>query len=582
MRYGRASRRRLCRRAFTLIELQIVVVIVGFLFAVMLPALMRVGHPVPQQAPVHTGGRGAVRMPGALPILDAARVDMRLDAAERRVGLDVYSHYVAHCQAHYVVSKPGPVVVRLEIPFPEGTTDARDVWLGMRTAAGLVEPNGVAYSLTGIRWQGVLPGGSAEFEARYTTHGGETFEFHLPRAARTHQADVRVEIQGAPSFVIPDRSLQPTTTAGSTLSWHLTNLVTEYPLVIDLPAADSPLGRASRLFQLAGLALLLFGAGFWYLGDLRRPGALDDFRWGHFLLLALTYCTFFVVFAVLGFHDELPLGWSLAVAAVVALPLLLLHGSRILGWRFALADLLPLAAFTIALAVVGIYGGGWRDYIFLAAAVACTGYVTATFPAWSAGRQAAKERRELATTCRLTTERLEPLVKAAREVTQLAAGALASPDPAGLDWEREHVEADMRELEGLLTASDEIMTNLRAARRPSYPREFAQQVVGERDWQEERYPVAIAALRRSTGSLLARRDRLQTGSPGACHCVVCGQPGGDARYCGACGTPRPQELACTRCDRALVVPAHVALATSQLPLHCPCCGDELPTGQIAA
>ena len=55
----------------------------------------------------------------------------------------------------------------------------------------------------------------------------------------------------------------------------------------------SPTGRAILFLRLAGLAVLLFGLGFIYLNDLKEPGRLDSFRWGHFLLLALTYSLFF-------------------------------------------------------------------------------------------------------------------------------------------------------------------------------------------------------------------------------------------------------------------------------------------------
>ena len=49
------------------------------------------------------------------------------------------------------------------------------------------------------------------------------------------------------------------------------------------------------LFRFVGLAVLLFGAGFWYLSEQHKPGALNGFRWSHFLLLATIYSLFFVI-----------------------------------------------------------------------------------------------------------------------------------------------------------------------------------------------------------------------------------------------------------------------------------------------
>ena len=389
------------RRAFTLIELLVVVVIVGVIFSIVLPALLRAGRARPAEPPAAArpaDGDAVARRPppgppGTWPVLDAADVALDLEVTHQRIGLEVYTRTLARAEARYVVRAAAPGPVRLEVPFPAGTVEARDVALRMETPTGTAELPGVRFGPGGMSWTGVLPRDPLVVHAAYTTRSGETFEYRLPSAARTRAAAIDVAIAGEPRFTVPDRSLQPTSVEGARLAWRVRDLVADRPVVIALPAADSPLGRAARLFQLAGLALLAFGAGFWYLGDLRSPGALDDFRWGHFLLLALTYCTFFVAFAVLGFHGQVPTGWALAASAAVSLPLLLLQASRIRGARFALRDALPLAAGSVGLAIAGVYGEAWRDYVFLAAGLAAMAYVTATYPAWAAGREAQAERR---------------------------------------------------------------------------------------------------------------------------------------------------------------------------------------------
>lgn len=391
-------RKRHGRPAFTLIELTVVVVIVSFLFAVIIPLFLRPGHKKPPAPGTEAAQQHLVRRPPApraglptadLPELDGVAATIQLIVSEQRVGIDVFTHYDAHYHARFLVRRPGEGPIRLEVPFPEGTIEARDVALRMETPAGLREPTGVGYGPAGIRWVGAPPAVVTPFEVDFVTRGGDTFAYNLPPAARTRSLDVSVEIAGASGFVVPDSSLQPTSVGPGGLQWRMRNLVTDRPLRIALPVADTPLGRAMHLFRLAGVALLLFGAGFWYLGDLRKPGQLNDFRWGHFLLLALTYCTFFVTFAVLEFHGHLATPWSLALAAGISLPLLLLHVSRILGRRFALRDVLPLASVTFGLVVTGVYGSAWRDYVFLVAGVAAVAFVTTTFPAWRAGREAA-------------------------------------------------------------------------------------------------------------------------------------------------------------------------------------------------
>ncbi|MEO6595896.1 MAG: prepilin-type N-terminal cleavage/methylation domain-containing protein [Planctomycetota bacterium] len=80
------------------------------------------------------------------------------------------------------------------------------------------------------------------------------------------------------------------------------------------------------MLRLAGVAVLLFGAGFWYMVELHEAGRLDQFRLGHFLP-ALNYSLFFAVFAVLG-SREVNARVAVTVAALVSYALLALHPRR--------------------------------------------------------------------------------------------------------------------------------------------------------------------------------------------------------------------------------------------------------------
>ena len=71
------------------------------------------------------------------------------------------------------------------------------------------------------------------------------------------------------------------------------------------------------------------GRGFWDLSEGQPPGRLDDFRWGHFLLLALNYLMFFGIFAVLAYQGSPRV--ALTTAALVSLPLLTLDDRQATG-----------------------------------------------------------------------------------------------------------------------------------------------------------------------------------------------------------------------------------------------------------
>ncbi|MBI5883808.1 MAG: hypothetical protein HZB91_11980, partial [Elusimicrobia bacterium] len=179
---------------------------------------------------------------------------------------------------------------------------------------------------------------------------------------------------------IPQYGLQPTSIEGASVSWASTNLVSDRDIIVEIPEARGPLGKVSLLFRFVGLAVLLFGAGFWYMNEKLSPGRLDNFGWGNFTLLTLTYCLFFVNFAVLGYHGDIETWPALAAAALTSLPLLVLHVSRLIDLRFALTRTLPLAGLTLGLVVNGVYGGGVRDYVFMGAAYIVIAYLALTFP----------------------------------------------------------------------------------------------------------------------------------------------------------------------------------------------------------
>ena len=347
--------------------------------------------------------------------------------------------------------------------------------------------------------------------------------------------------------------------------------------------ASEPTGssQAARLVQLAGVAVLLFGAGFWYLAELRRPGQLERFRLGQFLLLALTYSLFFVTFAVLDAR-----GWTMTqavgTAALVSYPLVAMHVATIVGWRFALTAALPLTAWTTGIVVNGACGGDLRSLIYLAMLAGAVAFLTWSQPRLLRGIEAHRASLE-----RQLGHEVERLTTRCADLRTELAGArrllrnTADDDGHGLHrWLEQRVADGERLLdqsEALCRARDALPgTTPRAARHRACAQSLATAA-----FLRDRLPQAIAALAATAANLARHRERHATQAAptaAASHCTGCGHANAtDARYCATCGRPAAIRRECPRCAQVLHLPTHLLgerAGDQRLETHCPRCGER--------
>ncbi len=554
------------RSAFTLIELMLVVAFFAVLCAILIPSFLRSREKTRAKAqPEATILQEPApdRPGGLLPVLRLGRVELELSTRVEQVGLDAVRRYDLTHQGSYELEAPAGQLTRLELPFPREASELREASLRFVVDGQSVEPKGASFTLSEAVWVGELPEGLQRVELSYAASGSDCLVYQLPLAARLRSLQVTVKSSDLSQLRVAAWSLRPTLREPDRLVYRLEDLVSRLPIALELTPSPSPLSRVGTLFRLTGLAVLLFGLGLWYLGELYRPGALAHFRLGGFFLLALSYSTFFLIFAVLGFHQDVSTPVAFWVALACWAPPLTLHVAHVVDRDFALRLALPLGLFTLLLVVNGVYGGAWRDYLYLISGVAGVTFLTTTYQGWLRSQTEATAR--LALSVSEQRERLLACLGFSRQLLDKVALALSQSDPRPLRPARQVVQELARKLAGDLSAPRACDS------RDRWLLQTERDNLGRR---QENLTLVSEELRLA----LARLEELRASRPprpqgqGKC-CLACGAASSGGSFCPACGQRMARLLVCDRCHASLLVPAHL-IDLKTVKLRCPECGES--------
>jgi hypothetical protein len=273
----------------------------------------------------------------------------------------------------------------------------------------------------------------------------------------------------------------------------------------------------------------------------------------------------------------------MAVSAVFSLPLLVLHVSRVLNLGFAVTRVLPLAVFTLGLVIDGVYGGRFRDYIFIGAVVIVMGCLTVTYRGWTAHRdERRRERLAVVATLRKTlATRLRD--ELGRQLAQLAAAegqaaALLKSFPEGeASAMRSRLESAREPVAELRKAHADLLKHVPAAPLSlNWWDEGAYRVLeGDIEAFAERLELALSHLRAEIEYVERSLAPGRTAGEGEVHCVACGHVVPDAPFCQRCGAPRAVAV-CAMCGQETVIPLHLVPAGEQVErIHCANCGARL-------
>ncbi|MDY6861761.1 MAG: prepilin-type N-terminal cleavage/methylation domain-containing protein [Thermodesulfobacteriota bacterium] len=615
-------------RGFTLIELIVVVAIIGILSAFVVPAFVSYHEkskkrefPLAEhiKSSVSKDHKTAVKRtktepPSVMPVTESADVEVKLVASHYLHGLKVYTLFDADFKGRFVFRNNSSEkdLIKLVFPFPAGTTQARNVSLKcIDPSDKFTEPAGVIYTLTGIKWIGALPRGKyLTVEVTYGAQGYDRYVYEGPGTGRAGSFRLTLLLEGVTSEFIGAETLQPSEIKPGYLLWDYDNLVTDRKVIVELPGAMSPIGRIILFSQLAGLAVLIFGLGFLYLSEMKQPGRLDDFHWGDFLLLAMNYFLFFVIFMILSLGGEIKTWLSMVFSALLSLPLLMIHVWRILDRSFAFTRVLPLTVFTLAIVISGVYGGEYRKYIFIGLTVAAVALITLTYRVWLEKRKRYGEdkKRQAEEQKQKDIERLEKeeqekkyaekrhaIEKKSRNAVEefgrrwrnaeeLAAELKMLLEYGNTEKETEThrlMEKKLLQLSDLNTAYKNIKSKLTELSKISDDADHISSCSDiERESIQHRHKLEmlIKTLRESVEGLkhLQEKVKIKSGKKDDLLCCIsCGAASPPSIYCPRCGVLRPLDLKCKSCGEVYRFPIHfIAREKTHEPIHCMVCGQR--------
>lgn len=350
------------RRAFTVVELLVVVIIVAVLIALLLPAVQSAreaarrsslmsGAHRPDDATVQAdrGPTASTPVPQARVHAFAAEVILtpRLSVGTAAPESIYEARFKGEIQAMCSEGEAGECEIGL--PLPPQIISLAD----LRITAANQPSERVSIREGKLLWRGVLPTESTSIDVAYTAVGKGLYELSVAPGGILDEYEVSLVADGSDVRLL-ELSLQPTSldrSAGtSTYRWSYERLLFGRPVRVDV-LGIAPIDQLGELTWLGPISVIIFGI---LVGLVVQAASVPRFDvW----MLLLTVGTFAGAYPLMYFAQEyISLGPAVVVSAGIAIAIIAVRASTLMGfWRGLAGVALPGAAIMSVTLVAAIW-----------------------------------------------------------------------------------------------------------------------------------------------------------------------------------------------------------------------------------